>query len=129
MTDRELLYKASDALIAVLLNHRGAKMMANHCIAEITKQLEQPEPFASPVGRILYANKKLHTVTIVDTMEHSELPFVEIYTRPVNRQWVGLTEEEFYELLSLDGRLDSVEVPLIADLIRAVQTKLREKNT
>lgn len=44
------------------------------------------------------------------------------------REWVGLTEEEFSELLYFDGRLDHVEVPLIADLIRTIQAKLKEKN-
>ena len=47
----------------------------------------------------------------------------------VKREWVGLTEEEFFELLGFEGRLDHVEVPIIADLIRAVQSKLKEKNT
>jgi hypothetical protein len=45
------------------------------------------------------------------------------------REWVGLTEEEFSDLLYFDGRLDHVEVPLIADFIRAIQAKLKEKNS
>lgn len=44
------------------------------------------------------------------------------------RQWQGLTEEEFFELLHFDGRLDHVETPLIADFIRTIQAKLKEKN-
>jgi len=44
-------------------------------------------------------------------------------------QWVGLTEEEFSDLLYFDGLLNHVEVPLIADLIRAIEAKLKEKNT
>ena len=45
------------------------------------------------------------------------------------REWVGLTEEEFFDLLSFDGRLNHVETPLIADFIRTIQAKLKEKNT
>ena len=45
------------------------------------------------------------------------------------REWVGLTEEEFFDLLSFDRRLDHVETPLIADFIRTIQAKLNEKNT
>ena len=52
-----------------------------------------------------------------------------IGSAPAKREWVGLTEEEFSELLYFDGRLDAIEVPLIADLVRAVQAKLKEKNT
>ena len=52
-----------------------------------------------------------------------------VYTAPLKREWVGLTEEEFSELLYFGGQLDHVEVPLIADLIRTIQAKLKEKNT
>lgn len=45
------------------------------------------------------------------------------------REWVGLTEEEFFDLLSFGGRLDNVETPLIADFIRTIQAKLKERNT
>jgi hypothetical protein len=48
---------------------------------------------------------------------------------PPKKEWVGLTEEEFFDLLRFDGRLDHVEVPLIADFIRTIQAKLKEKNS
>lgn len=53
---------------------------------------------------------------------------VPLYAAPPKREWVGLTEDEFSNLLYFDGRLDHVEVPLIADFIRAIQAKLKEKN-
>jgi len=47
----------------------------------------------------------------------------------LKREWVGLTEEEFFELLHFDGRFDKIETPLLANFIRAIQSKLKEKNT
>ena len=44
-------------------------------------------------------------------------------------KWVGLTEEEFFDLLSSKTRYNNVEIHLIADVIRATQAKLKEKNT
>jgi hypothetical protein len=44
------------------------------------------------------------------------------------REWVGLTDEEVGMLTVADG-LHDVEVPILADLIRAVEAKLKEKNT
>jgi hypothetical protein len=43
-------------------------------------------------------------------------------------EWVGLTEEEFFDLLSSKTRYNNVEIHLIADVIRATQAKLKEKN-
>jgi hypothetical protein len=51
-----------------------------------------------------------------------------LYTAPPKRDWVGLTEEEFFDLLHFDSRFDQVETPLLADFIRAIQSKLKEKN-
>ena len=44
------------------------------------------------------------------------------------RPWVGLTDEEIGTLTVFDG-LHHVETPLLADFIRAIQAKLKEKNT
>ena len=44
------------------------------------------------------------------------------------REWVGLTDEEIGTLTVFDG-LHHVETPLLADFIRAIQAKLKEKNT
>ena len=51
------------------------------------------------------------------------------YCTEPEREWVGLTEEEFFELLHFDGRFDKIETPLLANFIRAIQSKLKEKNT
>jgi len=46
----------------------------------------------------------------------------------LKREWVGLTGEEIGTLTVFDG-LHHVETPLLADFIRAIQAKLKEKNT
>ena len=44
------------------------------------------------------------------------------------REWVGLTDEEVGTLTVFDG-LHDVETPLLADFARAIEAKLKEKNT
>jgi len=43
-------------------------------------------------------------------------------------EWVGLTDEEVGGLTVFDG-LTHIEVPILADFVRAVEAKLKEKNT
>jgi len=42
--------------------------------------------------------------------------------------WVGLTDEEIGMLTVFDG-LHHVEIPLLANFVRAIEAKLKEKNT
>jgi len=44
------------------------------------------------------------------------------------REWQGLTDEEVGMLTVFDG-LHHVEVPLLAKFTRAIEAKLKEKNT
>ena len=44
------------------------------------------------------------------------------------REWQVLTDEEVGALTVFDG-LHHVETPLLADFIRAIEAKLKEKNT
>ena len=46
----------------------------------------------------------------------------------VKREWVGLTDEEVGGLTVFDG-LTHIEVPILADFVRATEAKLKEKNT
>ena len=43
------------------------------------------------------------------------------------KEWVGLTDEEIGILTVFDG-LHHVEIPLLANFVRAIEAKLREKN-
>lgn len=50
-----------------------------------------------------------------------------LYTAPPQREWQGLTEYEVGFLTVFDG-LHDVEVPLLANFIRHIEAKLKEKN-
>jgi hypothetical protein len=54
----------------------------------------------------------------------------EIFHRP-KREWVGLTDEDVYPLANehLHYQPESYEVSGIYSLARAIETKLKEKNT
>ncbi len=56
--------------------------------------------------------------------------YVEMMNRSVEaqREWKGLTDEEIGMLTVFDG-LHHVEIPLLASFARAVEAKLKEKNT
>jgi len=47
--------------------------------------------------------------------------------RAEKREWVGLTDEEVGGLTVFDG-LHDVEVPILADFVRVIEAKLKEKN-
>ncbi len=49
-------------------------------------------------------------------------------TTPPKREWVGLTDEEVGGLTVFDG-LTNIEVPILADFVRATEAKLKEKNS
>ena len=63
---------------------------------------------------------------LLDSLE-SELHDVLGYYRQ-RRKWVGLTDEEVGRLTVFDG-LHHVELPILADFARAIEAKLKEKNT
>ena len=54
---------------------------------------------------------------------------VPLYTHPLQRTWVGLTDEEIWETISRIGTSDSDVNPYakLADA-RAIEAKLKEKN-
>jgi hypothetical protein len=51
----------------------------------------------------------------------------EMVCSPRKREWVGLTDEEVGGLTVFDG-LTHIEVPILADFVRAIESKLKEKN-
>ena len=60
------------------------------------------------------------------TSDHPrDLCWIPLYPQ---REWVGLTSEEIGTLTVFDG-LHHVETPLLADFFRAIEAKLKEKNT
>ena len=74
---------------------------------------------SEPVGEIVEAHG-LVGVSI------PEMPPVgtKLYTEPPNRVWMGLTDQDMKTMF-----LNDVKTPLLADFARAIEAKLREKNT
>ena len=89
------------------------------------------KPELVPVGCITEVHTKTAfggTVGIIPQM-YGFLPVgTLLYTAPPKKEWVGLTDEEIGTLTVFYG-LHYVEVPLLANFARAVEAKLKEKNT
>ena len=127
-TDRELLEQVLEAL--ELHAKQYPHMQKGYTVDAITavrERLAQPEqePVAwlstDSIGeRYLWFSKPL------DNDKAQPL-----YTAPQKREWQGLTENEMKKLADthLKYQPESYEVSGVFDLIRAVEAKLKEKNT
>ena len=87
-------------------------------IEELEARLAQPEQ--EPVAW------RFHDRNMWCYVDHlTDLPqdkFKPLYTAPPQREWVGLTDEEARELCVAN-------VPYVIDMVRALEAKLKEKNT
>jgi hypothetical protein len=91
-----------------------------------------------PVAYINVEERKLEWASPIkwETSTVVKMDKVPLYTASPQRdeasakaaEWVGLTDEEVGMLTVFDG-LHHVEVPLLAKFIRAIEAKLKEKNT
>ena len=110
MTDRELLQQALDALELTGIEYLTSQEIEHLDALEIAlrARLAQPEPEPT---KLINVNGVLEKAGYVK-----------------KKEWVGLTDEEVGMLTVFDG-LHHVETPLLADIIRAIEAKLKEKNT
>jgi hypothetical protein len=53
---------------------------------------------------------------------------IALYTAPPKKEWVGLTDTEVGTLTVFAG-LYHIEVPVLADFVRAIEAEVRGKNT
>ena len=85
--------------------------------------VQEPVAFFDPVARRLRQNPAFQVGVSVATW-HGEVP---LYTTPpaAQRQWVGMTDEEIRNFINAPWG-DGVTV---ADFIRAIEAKIKEKNT
>jgi len=60
-------------------------------------------------------------------IEQAEKTVPSDYSNSHQREWVGLTDEEVGGLTVFDG-LTHIEVPILADFVRVIEAKLKEKN-
>ena len=104
MTDRELMQMALEALES---DCGATKFGASEALRA---RLAQPEP--EPVA----------------WMHDSHVGFnVPLYTAPPQREWKGLTDDEIDELA--EANLDFNWKDGVEDFARAIEAKLKEKNT
>jgi hypothetical protein len=91
---------------------------------DLRARLSAPEP--EPVA---WLNKLGNGAWIADVLKcEGDEPSEPLYTAPPQREWQGLTDEEVGMLTVFDG-LHHVEIPLLAKFARAIESKLKGKNT
>ena len=79
-----------------------------------------------PIGRELFNRTYTFDTAPVHAINISQERVDETAKR--EHEWVGLTDEEVGGLTVFDG-LTNIEVPILADFVRATEAKLKEKNT
>jgi hypothetical protein len=97
--------------------HKAPEIAAalRQAIAEAEKQ--EPVAWADKVGAVIPHSHKLFQPALLKDYTRP------LYTAPPKREWVGLTDGEMVDLLKeYEGRLWS-------DVSRAIEAKLKEKNT
>ncbi len=126
MTDRELMQQALKALERYQVKRQDFDRFADE-ITALRERLAQPEQ--EPVAW-MYVNMDGECEQI-EYLENEPMPddpsITPLYTAPPPRQWQGLTYEEVGALTVFNG-LHHVEVPVLADFIRAIEAKIKEKN-
>ena len=132
--DRDLMQEALEAL-----TYTGPKYIYSDTIEALRARLAQPEPVAMkfqiykqtpPRGREL---EPIHSALLpwVYDQDPSSGNTASMWVTPVatlpspQREWVGLTDEEVMSLLPGAVRLP----PGWVDTVRAIEAKLKEKNT
>jgi len=88
----------------------------------IRTRLAQPEP--EPVAWLSPRNRIYRFV--VEAVANGEQTVSPLYTAPQKKEWVGLTDEE---IRKIDCIPDDPEWQDIKDFTRAIEAKLKEKNT
>ena len=114
MTD---LRKAAEMALDVLerASDAGYSIECEEAIVALRQALAQPEQ--EPVVWI-----RLIDWNLLDREREGYIP---LYAAPPKREWVGLTEDEAIELLPVgDWEIEST-----LDFARAIEAKIREKNS
>jgi hypothetical protein len=125
---REAVAAEREACAKVLDEMAAADKLSNYyrvAALVIRERGAQPEP--EPVAWMyVNADGECEQIEYGEVLDDPSV--TPLYTAPPQREWQGLTDEEVGMLTVFDG-LHHVEVPLLADFIRAIEAKLKEKNT
>jgi hypothetical protein len=127
MTDRELLQMALDALKHLCLHSAAIKgydgEQVQPAIDALKARLAQPEQEPVAWADRFDIDRDGHDFWV--NRQEPAKDGVPLYTAPPQREWVGLTDEEVMSLLPGAVRLP----PGWVDTVRAIEAKLKEKNT
>ena len=138
MTERELMQMALDALITAELDGNCEYGATDALRARLAQPEQEPINyeewrFNPMTGEPLWGKQPepepvawWHDMGDVVDLNVSGRG-TPLYTAPPQREWQGLTEYEVGFLTVFDG-LHDVEVPLLANFIRHIEAKLKEKN-
>ena len=123
MTDRELMQMALDALDS---DNPDIQLRA---ATHLRAALAQPEQ--EPWGYISHKAWKMPVFVEADDLQAANLPFnnpdyTPVYKAPPQREWQRLTDEEIKGLVHF---IDWTAGWTYVDFAKAIESKLREKNT
>jgi len=116
LTKDEALRLALEALESVLANHKGAPVLpwieAKDAIKAALVAKVEPVAWVHETGFLAF-NPAV-----------SRYAGMKLYTTPPQRTWVGLTDEEITDLY-----FDGFSISKLKEFARAIENKLKEKNT
>ena len=99
--------------------------------AEIHTCTPKPEP--EPVAWAWTVNSGAGYITKGVEFDKTDIPFakhIPLYTAPPQREWQGLTDEEILEFeIWLDDEEEKHGWNPPADIVKYIESKLKEKNT
>ena len=133
MTKEEALKLALEALqlSAVTVDNFGVQKKTNEAITAIKEALAQPEQSAEPVELLKKAD--VFAMAVTHGIDANTKGLYGFYidcmsTTPSKREWVGLTDEEIDEIDEITWDSE-YQLWGIHDFARALEAKLKEKNT
>ena len=122
--DDEWVYRDFDDPVLIA---DGKPSSNNEALYTTPPQLKEPEQ--APVAWSDYESNGIHHKPVAwmdadgnvsDNNDHKFFP-IPLYTTPPQRTWVGLTDEQIYEIHENSSNL--------MEFTRAIEAKLKEKNT
>ena len=131
MNHIEAMKRALESCEAFLLS---AGFESSDVYAEVRaaiKQAEKQEPVACKHNRYS-VDVHEQTGACYDCGAQGRMRFVVYETAPPQREWVGLTDEEIFDVirsLCADNETAEMLIDISMDEYRAIEAKLKEKNT
>ena len=128
MTDRELMQMALDALAAMQTYAAAEKKGLRICdeaIEALRARLTQPKPDYSKAGFV----KPRQEEGCAECGKKASKGWALYCVKCNEREWVGLTDEEILDVLHPLVMADMSDEATDYEIARAIEAKLKEKNT